>query len=56
MPKSKDASDNKLIGPGTKKFLSNFMRNRVSRRKYPFFGSIEMTRDYRRRGRRSLTS
>ena len=44
MAKSKHDADDKFIGPGTKKFLKNFMNNRVSRRKYPFFGSIEMTR------------
>jgi MoaA/NifB/PqqE/SkfB family radical SAM enzyme len=38
------AKDDKYIGPGTKKFLKNFVRNRLSKNKYPFFGSIEMTR------------
>jgi len=33
-----------LVGPLTKKFLKNFLHNRVSSRKYPFFGSIEVTR------------
>lgn len=39
----KDKKD-KVIGPGTKKFLKNFVRNRMSKRKYPFLGSLEMTR------------
>ena len=33
-----------MLSPVTKNFLKNFFRNRVSGKKYPFFGSIEMTR------------
>jgi MoaA/NifB/PqqE/SkfB family radical SAM enzyme len=33
-----------MLSPVTCNFLKNFFHNRVYRKKYPFFGSIEMTR------------
>ncbi len=33
-----------MLNPVTSNFLKNFLHNRVSNKKYPFFGSIEMTR------------
>jgi len=33
-----------MLSPVTKNFLKNFFHNRVCSKKYPFFGSIEMTR------------
>lgn len=32
------------IGSQTKKFIKNFTLNMLSKRKYPFFGSVEVTR------------
>jgi len=37
-------NDDKTIGPGTKKFMRNFLKNRLTKKKRPFFGSIEVTR------------
>ena len=33
-----------VMGIGTKKFLKNFLSNKLMRTNYPFFGSVEMTR------------